>query len=91
MLALQALAQFVDLSALLKANVTKPFGHYQSVGKLCFLDWSNQLDESDSILLEFKREGRLIIAGKELITDHFIDATHLAAGKLGYVETVDRI
>lgn len=91
MLALQALAQFVDLSALLKAKVTKPFGHYQSVGKLCFLDWSNQLDESDSILLEFKREGRLIIAGKELITDHFIDATHLSAGKLGYVETVDLI
>jgi len=89
--ALKTLAQFGALSTFLKTKITQPFGHYMSVGRQCFLDWDDELDESDSIWLEIEREGHLIIAGAELITDHFLDATHLSAGKLGYVETVDRI
>jgi hypothetical protein len=70
---LKLLRNFPALSDLFN-EITVPLGDYTSVGNLCFLDWSNQLEQDDTTLLEFEREGRLIIAGEELVTDHFVDA-----------------
>jgi hypothetical protein len=89
--ALRTLISFGNLSTLLGSNITKPFGHYQPVGHRRFLDWNDQLGEGDSFWLELEREARLIRAGKELLTDHFLNATPPSAGKSSYVETVDRI
>lgn len=70
--ALKLIGNFPALSGLFK-TITRPLPDYTSVGNLCFLDWSDKLDEDDTLLLEFEREARLIIAGEELVTDHFID------------------
>lgn len=88
---LQALRSLAPLTALLRQHIQKPVDHYEAVGQLCFLDWNNKLDETASRLLEFRREAHLVVAGTELITDHYIDATHLGAGKMGYVETVNQL
>jgi hypothetical protein len=82
MQSLRALALFGALSDLLK-KVTVPLGNYQPVGNLCFLDWSDQLDETDSYALDIKREEHLIAAGPKLILDHFIEP--------GYVKTVTQL
>ena len=75
---LKLLGRFKGLSDLLK-KIHLPIGDYTSVGNMCFLDWNNKLDQEDTTALEFEREGRLIIAGEELVTDHFTSA---------YIETM---
>ena len=82
---------FGEISERLAKQVTQPFGHYEHVGTLCFLNWNDKLDEDNSATLARDREVHLIKAGTELITDHFIDKRFRLDGKLGYVETVNNI
>jgi hypothetical protein len=87
---LRALRALPLLSGFLREHVQGPVSHYAHVGRLCFLDWNNALDEGDSVLLALEREAHLIVAGPQLITDHFIDAARSPAGTIGYVEALDR-
>jgi dienelactone hydrolase len=59
---------------------------YDHVGNLCFLDWDDRLREANVPPPEWERQLRILVAGSELIFDHFLLKSKFAGG---YLETVD--
>lgn len=53
---------------------------YTPVGNLCFLNASGKLERCDGRALEWRRDFDLVLAGDELVDDHYIDA-YIAAIK----------
>jgi Lipase (class 3) len=65
------------------------FQSYARVGNLCFLDWDDRLREGVQPDLASHRQSHIVAAGAELLFDHFLDGSHLASGKRGYLESID--
>ena len=79
------------LKDLLHEKITGPIGYYEQVGQLCFLDWNNQLEQTFSSLLRYQRDLRLITAGEQLITDHYLDASASTGGLTGYIQVINQL
>lgn len=87
---LQALRSIPQLARVLP-DLPQMNLHYQAVGQLCYLNEDNQLVEGDSFARRSLREALLLVRGKDLILDHYLDRTHLPPNRLGYLETIDQL